>query len=204
MTGVIFDLDGTLIHQTLDFAALRREIGLPPGQPLLEAFAQLGGPELQRAQAILHDHESAAARSAVALPGIGNLLNLLDTRNLRRAILTRNSRASARVALAAAGLGGFEPIVAREDAPFKPDPAGIHAICAAWDTVASQVVMVGDYHFDVHAGLAAGARTILVSHGRDWPFAAEADLVIDSFHPIPAALVQWLGGEVVTPTPAVL
>jgi HAD superfamily hydrolase (TIGR01509 family) len=195
MTGVIFDLDGTLIHQALDFDALRREVGLPPGTPLLEAFAKLPGPEQQRARAILHDHETAAARSAVALPGIAALLQLLDARNLRRAILTRNSRASAMVALAAAGLAGFEPILAREDGPFKPDPAGIHAICSAWETIPSKVLMIGDYHFDVHAGVAAGARTVLVSHGRDWSFAAEADLVIDSFHPLPAELLQWLGSR---------
>lgn len=204
MTGVIFDLDGTLVHQALDFEALRCEIGLPPGTPLLEAFARLTAAEQQRAQAILHDHETAAARSAAALPGVVALLERLDNCGLRRAILTRNSRASALTALATAGLDGFDPILAREDVPFKPDPAGIHAICAAWETVPSRVLMIGDYHFDVHAGVAAGARTVLVTHGRDWPFAAEADLVIDSFHPIPADLAQWLWGGVVTRASSVI
>jgi phosphoglycolate phosphatase-like HAD superfamily hydrolase len=39
--GVVFDLDGTLVSQELDFEAIRREIGLPTGTPLLEALRQL-------------------------------------------------------------------------------------------------------------------------------------------------------------------
>ena len=43
--GIIFDMDGTLIVQELDFAAMRREIGLPPDTPLLEALAAMSEAE---------------------------------------------------------------------------------------------------------------------------------------------------------------
>ena len=46
--GVVFDLDGTLVVQELDFDAMRREIGLPPGTPLLEALEGMDGPHVQR------------------------------------------------------------------------------------------------------------------------------------------------------------
>ena len=36
--GVVFDLDGTLVDSALDFAAMRRDMQLPAGQPILEAF----------------------------------------------------------------------------------------------------------------------------------------------------------------------
>ncbi len=39
--GVIFDLDGTLVDSGLDFDEMRREMQLPPRQPILEAIARL-------------------------------------------------------------------------------------------------------------------------------------------------------------------
>ncbi len=39
--GVVFDLDGTLVDSRLDFEAMRRQMNLPKGAPLLETIAQL-------------------------------------------------------------------------------------------------------------------------------------------------------------------
>jgi beta-phosphoglucomutase-like phosphatase (HAD superfamily) len=92
--GVVFDLDGTLVRQNLDFEAIRREIGLPPGTPLLEALEQLPAAEQDRAWPVLDRHELAAASGAEVLPGVPEVLAWLDSRNVRRAVLTRNSRAA--------------------------------------------------------------------------------------------------------------
>ena len=52
--------------------------------------------------------------------------------------------------------------------------------------------MVGDYLYDIQAGRNAGMRTALVTHGRKWPFADQADLVFPSFEEIPDALHGWI------------
>src|SRR5438067_174891 len=39
--GVVFDLDGTLVVEQLDYEAIRRELGLAPRSPLLEGIAAL-------------------------------------------------------------------------------------------------------------------------------------------------------------------
>jgi len=39
--GIIFDLDGTLADSQLDFDAMRREMELPLGLPILEALTRL-------------------------------------------------------------------------------------------------------------------------------------------------------------------
>jgi HAD superfamily hydrolase (TIGR01509 family) len=194
LRGVIFDLDGTLVHEELDFEAIRAEIGLRPATPLLEALATMADGVRRRAEAIIDRHEAAAARLAVALPGVPRFLDWLDDLGVRRAVLTRNSGRAARAALAAAGLGGFEPVIARDDAPFKPDPSGIHAVCRAWDFAPGDVAMIGDYLFDLQAGAAAGCATVLVAHGRDLPFAASAGLVIDGFDPLPDRLSRFIRG----------
>jgi len=193
--GVIFDLDGTLVVQELDFEAIRHEIGLPSATPLLEALERMGDVELARAQEVLLRHERTAAQAAVLNPGVRQFLDWLAERGIRRGLLSRNSRESIGLVLDRCGLQ-FNPIVAREDAPYKPSPHGIWQICEAWQLRPAQVLMVGDYLYDIQAGQQAGARTVLVTHGRSWPFAGEADLVLESFERIPDLLREWIDGRI--------
>src|SRR5438128_7620580 len=88
--GVVFDLDGTLVLQELDFEAMRREIGIPSGTPLLEALETLSGDQLAAAWAILQRHERTAALAARLNPGVAEFLSWLDARAVRRGILSRN------------------------------------------------------------------------------------------------------------------
>ncbi len=179
--GVVFDMDGTLVHQAIDFDAIRREIGLPTGTPLLEAMDRLPPPERAAAWAVLDRHEQTAAAAAEVLPGVREFLAWLDARQVRRAVLTRNSRSASAAVLARCGLSAFDPIVSRDDAPYKPQPQGLLQICNAWGLPPGEVLMLGDYLYDVQVGRRAGTRTALLTHGRDWPFAGEADLVFWDF-----------------------
>jgi HAD superfamily hydrolase (TIGR01549 family) len=188
--GVVFDLDGTLVTQELDFEAIRREIGVAPGTPLLEALAALSPEERALAEDVIDRHERAAAGRAVIHAGVSEFLDQLHVRGVRRAVLTRNSRASALMVLARCGLN-FDPVLAREDCPPKPSPEGIWQICAAWALPPADVLMIGDYLFDVEAGRQAGTRTALVTHGRDWHFAHLADLTFPSFRELPGRWEAW-------------
>jgi HAD superfamily hydrolase (TIGR01549 family) len=188
--GVVFDLDGTLVSQELDFEAIRREIGLPSGTPLLEALRELEREQRLQAEAILDRHERLAAERANVFEGIPEFLAFLESRRIRRAVLTRNSRRAAETVLTRCGLV-LDPIVAREDGPPKPDPAGVWQICTAWDLPPRDVLTIGDYLFDIEAGRQAGTRTALVTHGRDWPFAHLADVTFPSFRELPAWQAGW-------------
>jgi len=59
---VIFDLDGTLLDSPLDFDAIRCEIGLPDGQPILEALEGLPPPERARAEAVISPGQRTCSR----------------------------------------------------------------------------------------------------------------------------------------------
>ena len=179
--GIVFDMDGTLVEQRIDFDAIRRELGLPLGTPLLEALARLPDADRPAAWDVLDRHERAAAASAAVLPGVRDFLAWLDHRGVKRAVLTRNSRAAAAAVLARCGLTAFDPVVTRDDAPFKPQPDGVWRICEAWGVAAAEVLVLGDYVYDVHVGRNAGARTALLTHGRAWPFAGEADWTFADF-----------------------
>jgi len=197
IAGLIFDLDGTLVDSALDFDAMRAEMGLPPKQPILESLDRMSDAEALRCREILARHEWAGAERAVLMPGAAEFLSLLEPLGLHRALLTRNSRAIVERTLTRLGLE-FEYIVAREDAPAKPDPTAIEQICATWQLAPPQVAIVGDYRFDLEAGRRAGIRTVLYTAGRPLdtiPYLDLADHLLPSYHDFRAFSV-WLGHAV--------
>ena len=165
---VIFDLDGTLLVTPLDFDAIRAEIGLPHGAPILEAMGTLTDAERARANTVLDRHEAASADRSHLMPGAEELLAWLRSRGVEVAVLTRNSRASVEHAVRRHGLA-FDATVAREDNKPKPNPAGVHHLMETCGADAAGTVVVGDFRFDIEAGAGAGVRTIaLVAEPTDW------------------------------------
>jgi HAD superfamily hydrolase (TIGR01509 family) len=177
----VFDLDGTLTVAAHDFDAIRAELGLPAGQPILESLADLPAPEAARLRERLDAIELEIARSARSADGADNLLASLAARGVRVGILTRNSRANALATLAACSLERWfaaEVIVDRVTTAPKPDPAGIHHLLALWGAPAADAVVVGDFLFDLLAGRGAGAATVYVDPSGAFPWAEHADLAV--------------------------
>ncbi len=197
ITGIIFDLDGTLVDSRLDFDAIRQELALPTGQPILEAIERMPEDEARRCHVVLDRHERAGAERAVLMPGVAQLLATLAARALPMGLVTRNSRAATQATLQRLDLQ-FDPVIAREDAPAKPDPAAIAMICRSWDMSPAQTVVIGDYRFDLEAGKRAGTWTVLYTRGRavkDLPFDVDAHWVIHDFRDL-TPLLAWLDAPV--------
>jgi HAD superfamily hydrolase (TIGR01509 family) len=159
--GVIFDLDGTLTEPLLDFEAIRRELGIASGSPILEALEAFDAPARARAEVILRQREMEAIAAATLADGCIELLARLDARSVPTAILTRNIRAAVDDFTRRFGFR-FGAVFTREDGPPKPAPDGARALCRALDLPPDQVWAVGDYKYDVIAGRDAGCRTVLV------------------------------------------
>jgi HAD superfamily hydrolase (TIGR01549 family) len=169
---VIFDMDGTLTRPTLDFSAIRGEIGL--GEPLLENMLALGaGSERDRAFAILERHEERAAEASELNDDVPEVLSFLGSRKVPAALVTRNSRVSVRRVLEKHRLG-FEVVVTREDAPAKPRPEPLWLICERLGVAPAAAIMVGDFKLDILAGRNAGTRTALLTNGGPAKFLPEA------------------------------
>jgi len=179
-TAVIFDLDGTLTRPYFDFDAIRREIGLPtePRTPVLEAMEKMTPPERARTEAILHRHEEQAARESELWDDTLDVLAAMRTAGHPLGLLTRNSRRSAERVIAKHGLR-FDCVYTREDGPVKPSPEPVVAICRRLDAPARAAWVVGDYLFDLQAGHAAHATTVLmIGDGPPPEFADQAHHVI--------------------------
>jgi HAD superfamily hydrolase (TIGR01509 family) len=160
--AVIFDLDGTLTEPILDFDAIRGEIGLAPGLPILEQLELLQPAARARAEAIMLRHEREAAARATLADGCADLLGHLAAMEIPISILTRNVREVVDT-FARAFAFRFHAVFTREDGPPKPSPAGALALCRSMDVAPADTLAVGDYKFDVLAGRDAGCRTVLVS-----------------------------------------
>ena len=159
--GVLFDMDGVVVHQRLDFPAIKREIFGDTEGFILERMDGLPAPERRRAEAILERHETAAAQKAEPMDGILPFLAWMDARHLRRGLVTRNSRKSVELVLARLGLK-FDAVVTREDAPPKPAPEPVWLACRRMHVEPSEVLFVGDFEFDMLSGRRAGTRTVLL------------------------------------------
>lgn len=178
--AVLFDFDGTLtLPGALNFPAIKKDLGCPPDQALLEFIDTLHEPEQRRAaQARLDFLEFQAARRSRPNAGAQEMLAWLKKRRLVVAILTRNSRASVLCALEnfnPVSADSFDLIVTRDD-PVAPKPSGQGVLLAArtLGVKPAEMLMVGDFIFDCQAGRAAGARTVLLDPHDD-PRLAAAD-----------------------------
>jgi len=159
--GVLFDMDGVVVHQRLDFLAIKREIFGNTEGFILERMEGLPDAERRRAEAILERHETAAAMTAEPMDGIQPFLAWMETRQLRRGLVTRNSRKSVELVLGRLGLR-FDAVVTREDAPPKPAPDPVWLACHRMNVEPADALFVGDYEFDMVSGRRAGTRTVLL------------------------------------------
>ena len=181
LRGIIFDMDGTLVDSGLDFDAIRRDIGLPEKHPILEGVQAIPeGPERDRAMEILHQHEHQGALRATPFPGVTRVLDRLEQLAVRRGVLTRNSRTAANMTIQRLGWT-FDTVLTREDAPAKPDPTGVIAICQQWGLDPGDVLFVGDYLFDLQDGHNAGTRAVLFAPGPVPSWSDQADWLVSGF-----------------------
>jgi phosphoglycolate phosphatase len=191
--AVVFDLDGTLIHTTVDFRAMK--------QRLLEELTRRGVP-----QALLDPRDTIVAnldRSVEDLASrgrgseekelrleVGRLMSLtemervsetraiegaeaclraLRERGIGIGLLTRGSRAYALAALSAARLDlSFDAMVCRDDHPeeeAKPNGKAMQRVAALLGTRPERCLVVGDHLMDMTCALAASARFVGVLTG---------------------------------------
>ena len=173
LRAVLFDFDGTLTHPgALDFAAIKREVGCPPDQFVLEWILALPAGETRDAAALtLERFELAAADASAPNEGAEELVRWLRSQGLAVGVLTRNGRSAVERALrrfAALTVDDFDVVVTRDDGHIAPKPApdGVLHAAAAMGVAPEETLVVGDFLLDMRAGRAAGAVTAyLVDHG---------------------------------------
>jgi HAD superfamily hydrolase (TIGR01509 family) len=181
---VIFDMDGTLTEELLDFDAIRRDIGLPATGGILEHITHMPPDQQATANAILDHHEREAADTCILHEGAMEILHALRSRGIKTALLTRNSDACAQRILTRHNLH-LDFVATREHLPHKPHPDSVLNIIRHFHPqqeggiTPEQTLVVGDYLYDLQAAAAAGADSALLCVKKTLPsFADEATYCI--------------------------
>ena len=187
----IFDLDGTLTVSAHDFEHMRRELGLPPQAPILEALQAMPESEAAPLWKVLNELEFYYAGKASVMQGATELLQKLHTGGRQLAILTRNTMPVVKHTLQACRIDHFFPldhILDRDSCIPKPSPDGIEHLLRFWQADADDTVMVGDYLYDLEAGKGARVATIHVDTRGDVDWSEFTDIRVESLGEIMAYL----------------
>ena len=164
--AVLFDFDGTLTEPgALDFIAIKNAVGCPVDTPVLEYISMLPDPdERKKATAVLERFEIRAAELSKPNAGAEPLLAYLKSLGVSIGLITRNSLKAIKISLENfqdTTLNDFDMVITRDDAVEpKPSPAGILIAAEKLGVNVGQIIVIGDYSFDIEAGRRAGAVTV--------------------------------------------
>ncbi|KAJ4722827.1 Haloacid dehalogenase-like hydrolase domain-containing protein [Melia azedarach] len=173
LRGVVFDMDGTLIVPAIDFPAMHRAVlgddnykrlkeKNPTGIDILRHIESWSPEKQRQANKTITDFERQALDRLQLMPGAAELCGFLDSKKIRRGLITQNNKEAVDVFHDRFGII-FSPALSREFRPRKPDPAPILHICSTWGIKPSEVMMVGDsLRHDIACGKRAGAFTCLL------------------------------------------
>ena len=168
--AVLFDFDGTLTRPgALDFSVIRNALNCPEDTPVLEFITGIKPFAQQNAaRKTLEQFEMDAAVRSRPAAGAEQIIARLKSRGLPLAIISRNCRRSIERALdnfKTTRATDFDLIISRDD-PIspKPSPDGILKAAQILNVKTDQILMVGDFIFDIQAGCRAGAITVFLDN----------------------------------------
>ncbi len=195
--GVLFDFDGTLtLPGALDFPAIKKALGCPLDQLILE-FIESQPPDQQAGlMEILEEREAEAAQASLPNRGAEKCVYALRKRQIPVGILTRNRLTSVKKSLEKfkeVTIDDFDAIVTREFSLPKPHPDGVIKAANQMRLSPEELLVVGDFRFDIIAGKRAGASTVLLTNGGESVMAPddpEPDYTISRLEDLPALLSQ--------------
>ena len=184
--AVLFDLDGTLVDTAPDMVAVLADILRAEGQPPIAyevarsyvsngsaglvklAFPDASPAEHERLRLdFLDRYAQAVCVDSRLFPGLAELLDELDARDLPWGVVTNKPARMTEPLLAALGVAGRAACMISGDTirQRKPDPAPLLLAARHTGVAPEHSVYVGDAARDIMAGRAAGMHTIGATYG---------------------------------------
>jgi len=166
--AVLVDMDGTIWDNPVDWAEVRRRMGLDlDPYPILHHLRRLPRKERIEKERVLQAAEAEGVARGRLIPGAVELLTWLKEQGIKTALVTNNSRESLERVLACHPLP-FDLTFSREDVPLKPDPGAFLVPLAALEVSPHEACVIGDSHLDLVAADRAGVAEIILVAPREW------------------------------------
>lgn len=186
----MFDLDGTLIHSAPEIAFAANQMLADLGQSTLpyqqiESYIGEGAQVLikrcisgkrdvepeptlfEEGQRLFYHYYTINAQESKPFEGVLDGLRALENKGLKLACVTNKPEKFTLPLLKNSGLDIFFDIVVSGDtlANKKPDPIQLHHICAKFNIMETDAMLVGDSATDIAAAHAAGCFIVTVPYG---------------------------------------
>ena len=203
--AVMFDLDGTLVNTAPEIAVAINQmlvaLGLPElPQQQIERYIGEGAQMLirrcitahvqrepddalfEQAQALFFAHYADNVTQSKPYDGAIEALAALQDKGLKLACVTNKPERFTMPLLDASGLLDFFEIVVSGDTlpKKKPDPIQLRYICAKFNVLEAESMLVGDSLTDVAAAHAAGCYIVTVPYGYNQGKPIDHSLVDDT------------------------
>ncbi len=189
---IAFDLDGTLVELNIPFDLIRERLGIRNRFILETILEEKDEKRREEMLKILEEFEIKSAEKAKLSFYAKELLDFLRRSGITYGVVTRNSRKSVEIIAKRFSLQ-FDFVISRSDAKPKPSDEPIRFLVEKFGVKSEEVLVVGDFLFDLIAGKNAGAKTALIVHeknkGMVESFKLYADYVFQSLR----ELAEFLG-----------
>jgi pyrophosphatase PpaX len=198
LSGIIFDLDGTLgdtlpvcfrafrhaIHEFTGRSYTDQEIRATFG-PSEEGIIQKHVPDRWQEclELYIDTYRTEHSKHTEPFPGMRDALSLLGQRGIRCAVVTGKSIVTAEISLQAMGIPSYFDIVEGGAAEGDVKAGNIRKVLERWDLPASEVAYVGDASSDMDAA----HRTGVVALAAAWAPATDVEALMRAR---PAALFR--------------
>jgi HAD superfamily hydrolase (TIGR01549 family) len=156
----LFDMDGTVFENHLDWPEIRKVIGIESGD-ILETLYDKDDPGNRRKMRLLEDFERANAERTTPQKNFREFMRFLKSRHVKTALITNNSRRNTDYLLEKFRLE-FDLVMTRETRLWKPNPAPMIWAMNHFNMVPSQTISIGDSRYDIQASYAAGIERIYI------------------------------------------
>ncbi|MFW6132110.1 MAG: HAD family hydrolase [Candidatus Aminicenantaceae bacterium] len=188
--AVIFDMDGTIVEAPYNWKQIKAKLNTE-GKPILSYLDSLNGAKRDEKWEILERIEDEATKKAVIKEGIVELLDFLTEGNVKKALVTNNSKRNVIYLLKKFKLD-FDLIISREYGLWKPSGAPFIAVMDMLKVSKEECCVVGDSPFDIEAAMDSGINKIFIvndkKHKLD-PLKAE---IFDSLQDLHRRLEQFI------------
>lgn len=200
--ALMFDLDGTLIDTAPEIAdaanQMLADLNLPALPALaIENFIGEGAQTLikrcltaklqsalddilfERAQTLFFMHYANNVVQSKPFDGVIEALTILKSKNFKLACVTNKPEKFTLPLLQTSGLADFFEIVVSGDTlpKKKPDPMQLQHVCAKFNVLEAESMLIGDSATDIAAAHAAGCYIVTVPYGYNQGRAIDEDLV---------------------------
>ncbi|MCX8159310.1 MAG: HAD family hydrolase [Candidatus Saccharicenans sp.] len=176
---VIFDLDGTVVENSYDWPAIRKELGVPAGS-ILAYLDSLPDPQKSEKYALLQRHERQQTENSVLKEGVREFLDWLTAAGVNKALVTNNSLDNTRHLLEKFELQ-FDLVLTRESGWHKPAGAPFLKVMEHFGVRAGETAVVGDTNYDLLAAREAGIDLVFILKSPMTPAGLEGAELVATF-----------------------